>query len=542
MSNASLIRRFIGRITFALLFGFVATLFSSTETAAQTVIGRSRIGGYSEDITYVSGGRLKGNIIILDGFEVFSVENAKRPKGGMTRLFDVKIPDINIRPNGITYVESEGLFAMNDATQPKRLFFFDDKGEFKGTRNIHYPGSYVPQHMEGLAYIPSSSPTFPDHIIVTALDTLNGPSRIEVMRRDGQFAAEILPNWPSPPPSDPDNPIYDTSFIGDVAYLAPNKLLVTFYNNTIWTIDFNGNVLDGPHVVSGASGFEGIVQMTDDRIVAVNFPQGLIFFDNNLNRVPESDRNDIIGLNLNTPRGVAWNTDTGQLLIAHDLVGQQLTESISAVPITLDSANQVVALNAFPLGQRLTYLPGEHLIGMTHSNNPRAIVLFNNDGTVNSQINLSPAALGQNLGPPIGITYIPATNEFVVGFNGINGGPGQPAERRRLRVFSRTGTLVRTLDLTCTGSNGVAGLTYFDDPGGGGGRFMIAGSAGRVFVTDLNGNSRNANGLLFREFNVRAKFGLFGATDIAAITTGPQAGAFAMFDSNSGEFVIFRLD
>ncbi|MEK6301400.1 MAG: hypothetical protein AABO41_11810 [Acidobacteriota bacterium] len=541
MTSSSLIALKTRRSVCILMSSFFVMLLAATDARSQTVVSRTRIGGYSEDITYVSRGRLRNNIVILDGYEVFAVENLRTPKGQMTKLFDVKIPEINTRPNGITYIESEGLFAFNEVTQPTKLFLFTDTGQFKGTRTIGYLGGYVPQHMEGLAYIPSTSPSFPDHIIVTALDTLNGPSRIEVVRRDGHVDAEIFPNWPAPPPSDPDNPIYDTSFIGDVAFLAPNKLLVTFYTNAIWTIDFAGNVLAGPHEVSGANGFEGIVQMSDNRIVAVNYPQSLMFFDQNLNRAPESDRNDLIGLNLNTPRGVAWNSDTDRLLITHGLAPDGISAAIASVPISLDAATQVVDLTGtgFGTGQRLTYLPAEHLIAVA-SSIPRAILLFNSNGTLNSQINLSMAALGLNLGNPLAITYIPATDQFVVGFNGINNNPDQPAERRRLRVFSRTGTLVNTLDLTPTGTAGIAGVAYFQDSGGAG-RFMILGSAGRAFITDLNGDSRIGIGL-FGEFNIRVKLGLLGRSDITAITTGPQAGAFAVVDNAGGEIVIFRLD
>lgn len=527
------------RCVVAVILVLASTAYPLREANAQTVtvVNKARIGGYSEDITYVPRGRLRDNIIVLDGYEVFAVENARRPRGPMTKLFDVRIPEIDIRPNGIAYVESEGLFAFNDVTQPTKLFFFDEKGQFKGTRNIQYLSSgYMPQHMEGLAYIPSSSPTFPDHLILVVFDSLSvGPARLEVMRRDGVVVAEIFrSDWPS-------SFDFSVAGLGDVAFLAPNRLLVTTYDNSIWTMDFSGNILSGPLIVSGANGFEGIVQMNDDRIVAVNYPQSLMFFDKNLSRVPESDRNDLIGLNLNLPSGIAWNSDTHQLLIAHN-TALNLTPGIASVPTSQDSATQVANLSGFPQAQRLTYLPGEHLIAMTHLNNPRAIVLINSDGTVNSQIDLSPAALGQNLGGPVGITHTPTTNEFVVGFNGINGDPGQPAERRRLRVFSRAGALVRTLDLTCTGIAGLNGLAYFDDPGGGGGRFMILGSAGRTFITDLNGESRDSAGLPFREFNGRVKLGLLSRTDIAAITTGPLTGAFAVIDRTAGEVVIFRLD
>jgi hypothetical protein len=41
---------------------------------------------------------------------------------------------------------------------------------------------------------------------------------------------------------------------------------------------------------------------------------------------------------------------------------------------------------------------------------------------------------------------------------------------------------------------------------------------------------------------IRVKLGLLNRNDITAITTVPQAGAFAVVDSLAGEIVIFRLD
>jgi hypothetical protein len=128
----------------------------------------------------------------------------------------------------------------------------------------------------------------------------------------------------------------------------------------------------------------------------------------------------------------------------------------------------------------------------------------------------------------------------VVSFNGI---PSTRAhEQQRLRVISRAGTLVRTIDLSATGALGFGGIEYFEDPQGGGGRLLLMSSVGRVFVTDLFGNSRNADGSLLGEFNSRVKVGLITRNDIAAITSGPLAGAFAMVDRAGGEIVVFRLD
>lgn len=44
------------------------------------------------------------------------------------------------------------------------------------------------------------------------------------------------------------------------------------------------------------------------------------------------------------------------------------------------------------------------------------------------------------------------------------------------------------------------------------------------------------------EFNSRVKLGLINSAEIAAITSGPLAGAFAVLDANGGEIDILRLD
>jgi hypothetical protein len=508
-----------------LMLVLTAVLFAATNSQAQTVVSHTRIGGHAEDITYVGSGALKSKIVVLHGYELYGVVNSKKPSGSMDRLFSLKVPAIDALPTGMTYIESEGLFAVVDDSQLKTLSLFDQKGAYKGTRPIQYLGDYVPTHFEGMAYVPSSASTFPDHLIVVVHDDLS--QRLEVITRDGVVVSEIYrSDWPES--------LTDT-YIGDVAYLAPNRLLVTTYNSDIWTLDFSGNILSTPLSLPSAYGFEGIVQMSDSRIVATGHPQTLIFFDKNLTRQPESDRNDIIGLNLVDPKGVAWNSATNQLLIAHGFH----PAAISAVPTSLDSAAQVVDLapHGFNSGQRLTYLPIEDLIAVL---SPRAILLFKADGTVSGQIDLSAAALGVDLGNSISLTYIPATSEFVVGFNGVGSTLARQVERRTLRVLSRSGTLVRAIDLTSTGTGSVTALAYFEDSGSG--RLLILGSAGRTFITDLNGDSRSSSGVLFGEFNSRAKFDIVTRFDIAAITTGPQAGAFAMVDYRSGEIVIFRLN
>src|SRR5688572_8580957 len=372
MRNANLARNRVEGNTVSLLIIIFVSVFATTATSAQTVVSRARIGGYAEDLTYVASGPLKDNIVMINGAEVMAVPDGKKSKDALTSIFSLKTPELDVLPTGLTYIESEGLFAFASDTNFKKLYLFDSAGVFKGTRNIQYLNpAYTPQHFEGMGYIPSSSPTFPDHLMVVVWDDLMGSAaRIEIIRRDGVVVSELHnPAWPAE----------FTFSLGDVTYLAPNRLAVSVYDAGIWTMDFNGGILSGP-VSSGSGIGEGIVQMSDGRIVASVWPQSLIFFDGNLNRTPASDRNDVVGLNLNVANGIAWNPDTDQLLVAHNMPGVFLNAlpGISSVPTSLDSATQVVDTTAFSLGRLLIYLPGEQLIAMVHLN-PRKIVFFNSD-------------------------------------------------------------------------------------------------------------------------------------------------------------------
>ena len=506
------------------------------EVNAQTVVNRARVGGYAEDITFVSSGALKGQLVMMNGYELYAVEIAK--KGALTKVCKLEHPELDQFVNGFTFVPSEGLFAMNNAPHPDKLFFFDEACGFKGTRPIQYLNSnYRPGHIEGLAYIPNDSPAFPDHLIMVAWDTLGAANvRLEIMRRDGVVVAEIhRPDWPTQLLSD--------GGLGDVMYLGPNRLLLSaFHPDSLWIIDFSGNIVSGP-LATGADGTgEGIARLDDGRTVATNYPQSLLLFDRNLNRTPQDDRHDVIGVNLNVPNGIAWDSDANRLLVTHDTT-LVLNAAVSGLSSTLDSVTPIVNLSPFGFTRQTAYVPQEDLIGVLRFGGPnlRAILLFNTNGTLNSQIDIGPTGLGQNLGQPLSLAYLPGTDEFVVGFGGVPG-PGQALERLRLRVISRTGTLVRTIDIAGTGTAGVNGLEYFEDAQGGGGRLLLISPFGRMIITDLDGNPRNPDGFSFGEFNSRVKFGLITRNDVAAITSGPNAGAFAIIDANGGEVVIFRFN
>jgi len=485
------------------------------------VLDRARIGGYSEDITFVTKGALSNQLIVLDGYDVFGIPGQAHGNPPMKKLFDLKGLGIEIAPRGIAYIESERLFvANNDFPEPTTLFLFDHKGHPQGTRTIQYLNGYLPVHLEGMEYIPATSSVFPDHLLMATWDDNGGPSRIEVIRRDGQVVAEIFPNWP------PDS---GTENIGDIMFLPPNRLLVTFYDSTIWTIDFAGNVLAGPQTVAGANGGEGIAQMGDGRIAYVSYPQDLFFFDGDLNRLPSEDRHDVIGLNLNRPTAIAWDSDTNKHLIAHQVPPffGAFSTKVSAVTPSLDSASEVIDLadDGFLQSRDMSYLPDEHLIAIAHLNSPRAILLYDNSGSFVEQVNLGVTPFVS----PNAVTYIPATMQFAVRVAG---------ELNKLRIFSRTGALVRTIDLSLIGVDAILGVAFFNPSHPSGGQFLVIDSFltnDRAVITDFNGN-------LLGEFNYRSKLGVLTPTDVSAITTGPQAGAFSIVDSDGGEVVVFRLE
>lgn len=529
--------RMTGRIFAPAIFTLIAALFLVIEARAQAVENRARSGGYAEDITFVTSGALKDQVVMTNGYELYAVSLGK--KSVLSRVCRVDHPEMDQFVNGVTFVESERLFVMNDSSHPDKLFFFDQTCASKGTRKVKYLDSnYRPAHLEGMAYLPASSPVFPDHLIMVAWDDAAASNvRLVILRRDGVQVAEIVrPDWP--------DQFHFEGGLGDVTFLEPNRLLVSVYHpDSLWIMDFNGNILAGPLPTGGAMGLgEGVVQTSDGRLVASSYPQNLLLFDKNLNRQPQDDRSDVIGLNLNLPQGIAWDSDADRFLIAHDTLVTLGPGRISGLATTLASASPVIDLSAFPFTRSTVYLPAEDIAATLRfaPGNQRAILLFNIDGTLNSQISLSTASLGVNLGQPQGLAYLPDSDEFVVSFSGVS--PNQASERQRLRVFSRAGALVRTIDISATGTPGVGALEYFADPQGGGGRLMMLSGAGRVIITDLNGNSRNGEGFLLGEFNSRVRFGLITRSDIAAITSGPMAGAFAIADGSGGEVVIFRLN
>jgi uncharacterized protein YjiK len=452
----------------------------------------------------------------MDGYDVMAV-STQGPQCivcSPLKLFDVRRLGINVAPRGIAYVESAGLFALNDPTQPTTLFFVDEHGHPKGTRTIQYLGGFSPGWLEGLAYIPKSSPLFPGDLIQVAIAFKPGESRLEVIQSDGQVAAEIIPAEP-----------LHSSYITGVSFRAPDQILVGLDDNTMWALDFDGNILAGPIALDGAEDLEGIDQLSNGDIVVSTYDAGkLFFFDQNLNRLPNKDRDYKIGLGVSGPRGVAWNTDTNQHLVAH-LAGLPQTSEVVTIPPTLDNSTQVVdlATSGFSNTSTMSYLPSDHVIALA-SQNPSTILLFDNSGNMVDGI-------GVPFGTLVALAYIPSTNQYVTAF---------PESPQLLLILDRRGNLVRVIDLSSAGIGAIEALTFFNPGDPTGGEFLLVVSDATnpyrqfLLITDFNGNSRG-------KVDVRKTFGLLEISDVSTITTGPQSGAFSIVDLLDSEIVVFRL-
>ena len=116
------------------LFLFILIVLLPLDASGQSVVSRARIGGYAEDITFVTSGALKDQVAMMNGYELFATP---MKKGALTRVCKIDNPEFDQFVNGFTFVESEGLFVMNNAPHPDKLYFFDQACGFKGTRGFN---------------------------------------------------------------------------------------------------------------------------------------------------------------------------------------------------------------------------------------------------------------------------------------------------------------------------------------------------------------------------------------------------------------------
>jgi hypothetical protein len=176
------------------------------------------------------------------------------------------------------------------------------------------------------------------------------------------------------------------------------------------------------------------------------------------------------------------------------------------------------------------YLPAEGLAAVllrrTAASSPGQIVLLDDAGEEKSRIEVPPANGSQS---PRQLAYLPQTDQFAIVYLGAS-------RDQKIVVVSRRGELIREIDLAPAGIAQIDALTAFVT----GDRMLVLGSSGldggRAIVIDSAGTA-------LQEFNYQNDLDMLAAHDLATITSGPHAGAFAAVDAFPGfEVVVFRLN
>lgn len=518
----------------ALILIAFASLFVTSGALAQTVVSRARLGNMIEDITFVSNGRLANNLAFANGEELLlaplHAPGGPKAPPALTKLFDFRSTPMTNGPRGIVYIPSQKLFAFHSANSGV-LYFVDENGVYRGSRTMVFPGGAVPIYLEGMDYLPKSCRAYPDHLVVI-VNTFAAPNsnltpRIEVTRLDGTVEAEIVVQ---PFGLQPDGSyLFDPSYgLLGLAYQAPDRLLVTVNDgtNNIWALDFNGNVIgSGPvWAASGMTNFEGLVQVADGRLAATDFLTGLtLFFDKKMNRLPDQDRTYSVGIGVGVPNGLAWDSDTDSHLVL-----TQYPPGISTVSRTLDSAtNAVLVPTPASLPVRLAWVSNDHMAATWARHRDPSHIMMDFIHFYNPSTGVFLSEVDHPLGgaTPEALEYIPWTDQFAVVIG---------ATSRAVGFALRNGETIRTIDITATGLAGPGSLAVFAPSDPSGGRMLLCGGTAAA-VVDFNGT------LLPGGFDIREKLNVLGSMDISAISTGPQAGAFALLDRDNNELVVFTL-
>jgi hypothetical protein len=332
----------------------------------------------------------------------------------------------------------------------------------------------------------------------------------------------------------PPDPV-GTDFISGVGTTVPKlpqqpvQFLVSV-GDWIQTVGSDGSLIGNPVQLVEAISIEGLDLAGTTYFAADVFAGKLFAFDQNLAR-SQPDLDYKLGVGLSNVFGLAWNANTKEHLVLSFSAASPENMQISRVSRSLDTAVRLVDLTAsnFKRGRRMTYVTPDNLIAVAHQQTPKAILLFNQKGKLAETIDLSA------IGSPVAIAYIPTTNQFAVRVN-------EAGKATTLFIVSRTGQLVRPMNLTGMGIRSIVALTYFNSSHPSGGQFFIVDGplAGDpiinlAFVTDFNGKP-------LTKVNYRDELGVLNPIDVSTITTGPNAGALAIIDRSSNELVVFALD
>jgi hypothetical protein len=263
-----------------------------------------RLGNNSEGTTLISKGGVV-ELAVLDGYDVLAVNVAANPNARLRKLFDISGHAWATFPSGIAYLSSENAFAFGDQGSPDEIVVTNTAGHVVDVRPVQYlPGTPPVLGTETLLGLDAGAP-FPN-TIARVVFLADGSASIEIMTPAAVVLHEI-PIVGLPP---------EESYVTGLAFVSPDRFLVSTASPNIWPLALDGTVTGGPVAVSEASDVEGIVALPNGSIYANDYTAGVLFaFDANLVRKPSMDRHFEIGLGLSRGIDAVWDPLTGGLIV-----------------------------------------------------------------------------------------------------------------------------------------------------------------------------------------------------------------------------------
>jgi hypothetical protein len=489
-------------------------VLACTSASAQTIVASGRLGNNLEDATYVDSGPWAGKVAILDGFDVIATSPNSRRADVM---FSVAGLDV-VAPRGIAFASSTGLFYYCIPTHPDRIFVTDSAGVTQPSLTIGFAPGEAGFSCEGMSYVPPAAAQYPDHLIAT-VPYPDGSLRVLFLRLDGTIDLVISPL----PTTGLGNAIVGIQWIGDGKLAASNE-------NGIWTMDYAGQVTAQPFArILDASSLEGLAQLDNGRLVAVDYARGHLFvFNAKGYRLGGEEADFGVGIGLSRPLGIAWDASRGAFLMTTLQAGGDSKYHVTAVNHTLKGFTHVatppdaatsdsVVLNPFG---GVTSIPGENLLAVA-TRGPASIALFDaTSGKFLYRYSVPGLAL------PGGITYDATNRQFAV----------RPRTPGPLQLIPRDGTPGPAPDIV---TSSVAGtLTLTPAPAGGGISWFKSGGTPRFAA----GNAiYDAAGGQVGTAVTPAALGLQSINGVTAITSGPYKGLFAAINVDSSTVVVYSV-
>ena len=458
----------------------VLFLVLASSAFPQTVVQRARLGHIVEDLD-----TFEKRLVAIDGRDVYVADS----KGAFEKLFS--LPD---HCTGIVYVPTEKTYLLVAPAQLNAFYVFDEKGAALGTRPITYLPGFTPVHIEAATYLDKTSP-YPDHIAFLAYSTF-AQAHVTVAKRDGTVVYQFaLP------------PLFLDSTFG-LSAAGGNHLYVFGGSNDIYTIDFSGNVVSGPVKVHDGFGFEGITVAGDRVYVRDYFSGKFAAFDTNLQRTPADDLRHDFGLGLGQFLGLTWNSDEHRYITLNQNRDYPLGPVAWDMVSPLDEARPrfYPLAHGYQRARGLSWMPDEQKIATCHPQPQRRILIYSPLGELLEQIDVTP------IGRPNHIAWIPSAQEFYVRTFEFP---------TRIRVLSRAGSFLRDIEL---GTN--VGPFTRD------GNQLLIFMSGLLHRTDLAGN-------ILASYDYSSLNVIPAA--ITSITSGPQAGMYAVASATGTEVVVFSL-